>query len=462
MEPLRNVLIVTQSFPPHNNIAARRFGYLTPHLESVGWRPWILTMESDGPLPVRLSPEQILRIGRHPESPTSSPSSGTGVSPVMQSPHGQDARATQNEVCHKITGRPVRRGLSTGGEGLRRVLALGRLRFRAIDYTCLTWRREVLRQENTLLAKLPSIDLVLGTFGPAAALWLARHFARVLRVPWVADFRDLAALRPDERGQLAQWLDRRIERTLLRSASGLTTVSPTLRRILRRTYRRPTRAIYNGWDTTLPSPSGRGAGGECTPPSECSSPYLHYAGRFYPERLEGAIQILDMLSKCSDLSWTIRSLGPTNLEDQILTEARRRNVADRVQLLPPAPPEMIQAEAAGALANVVLDDVRPGPEWAKGTLTGKFLELVALRPPVLAITRADSDMGPILRRTAKGRVCSTTKEIVRFIDAIRNGAETFEGTPEQIERFSKQRQAAVLAKFFDTLVAGTDSRGGQQ
>ena len=64
----KNVLIVSYFFPPFNIIAAMRFGEMVSHMEEFGWRCWVVTTNSSGPLPVTISEKQVLRIGEQPRS----------------------------------------------------------------------------------------------------------------------------------------------------------------------------------------------------------------------------------------------------------------------------------------------------------------------------------------------------------------------------------------------------------
>ncbi|MBN2291661.1 MAG: hypothetical protein JXM70_04505, partial [Pirellulales bacterium] len=309
----KHVLVVSHSFPPLNNIAARRFGFLVPHLAQHGWTPWVLTTESSGPLPVGIPQRQVIRIGRHPQS---------------------TARIDDRAVARR---KHMPRPLLV----LRSLLARSRMQFRAVDHTCWNWRREVIARSDEVCDRLPKINAVLGTFGPAAALWIARYFARRLDVPWVADYRDLAALRHDGRAWAARYLDRLIEGSLLGDASAITTVGHTLADIINHAYGIPVEVIFNGWDPKVFS-AGQIDG---YPETDLPGQYLYYAGRFCREQMQAASLILRALVTEPDMQLRVRSLGPPELEDAFSSEARRLGVADRVHVLPPCSPSKVAAEA---------------------------------------------------------------------------------------------------------------------
>lgn len=413
----KNVLIVSHSFPPLNNIAARRFGFLTPHLERHGWTPWVLTTESNGPLPVGISAEQVIRIGRHPQA----------------------TERIESPAAHK-------KRLPPAARAVRGLLAHTKMQLRAVDYTCFAWRRQAVERTEEVRRRLPRIDAVVGTFGPAASLWIARHFANLLGAPWAADFRDLAALRHDGRPAIARFIDRMIESRLLRGAAAITATGRLWADILERAHGIPAAVVYNGWDAEVFT---AGSHNRDAVARLSGSRYLHYAGRFYPERMKAAFTVLAALAAEPGLRLLVRSLGPPHLEKAFCDEAKRLGVRNRVHLMQPCPPAQIAAETDLAAANLVLDDVVDSFESSRGVLTGKFLELVAGRRPVLAVTQPASEMGPILAATKKGRICSTAEEIRSFLRDIEGGTVNCEGDRPEIDRYSKASQAAVLAEVLN-------------
>ena len=421
----KHVLVISHSFPPLNNIAARRFGFLTPHLAQHGWTPWVLTTESSGPLPVGIPPRRVIRIGRHPQSTARLDGHAAGC-----------------------------RRLSLPARAARGLLTRARLQLRAVDYTCLGWRRQVVERTDEVRERLPRIDVVIGTFGPAASLWIARHFSRVLDAPWVADYRDLAAPRHDGRPLIARYLDRQIERRLLASASAVTSTGRTWADILQKAYGIPSEVIYNGWDPEVFA-AGKvsAAGREETNAAPPRGRYLYYAGRFYPERMRAATVVLEALALEPDLRLLVRSLGPPELEKAFSDEARRLGVMNRVHVLQPCSPGRVAAEADRAVANLVLDDVADTHASSRGVLTGKFLELVARDRPVLAVTQPASEMGPILTATKKGRICTTAADVRGLLRDVNNSALAAEGDAAEIARYSKASQAAVLAGVLDAAIA---------
>jgi hypothetical protein len=417
----KDVLIVTEAFPPLNMIASRRFAQLAPFLERRGWRPWVLTTESGGDLPVPLPPSRIIRRTRILYDLPASPRGG---------------------VAAKLRALPVRWAKRTAR-------ALG-FRFNMYYLANRRWVRTVRADWPAIRTGLPPIDAVIGTFGPAGALELAAFCAGEFRVPWVADFRDLGAMRPDGANALSRRFDLRRERELLRSAAAVTTVSPTLREILIATHALPTEIVYNGWDRDAQSVLG----GMNEPETEHTPRHdVYYAGVIYPHQLPSFQLVLEALARTGRGRLTVRALHSEATTAELARMAKALDVGGRLEVLPACGPRQAEVESERAAVNLVVEDLSRCEPAARGTLTGKFLKLVALSPPVLVVARADSDTGPILHETRKGRLCASAAEVAAFLDTVRQRPGLLRGDRAAVTRYAADSQAAVLCSLLDRLTA---------
>lgn len=417
----RTLLLITRSFPPLNDIAAQRFPSMLRVLEVHGWRVWVLTQNATGPLPVPLPEERIIRIGQHAQ---------TGLRVLGGS--------------HFARGSPLR-------TAARAVYNTTGLTMYTLESTLLTWARPVLRQLPAIRARLPHVDVVLGSYGPCAALWLARRLAAAYQAPWIADFRDLAALRPSGRFRYAQWLDRRLEAWLLKDAAALTVCGEQWAAMLERHHGRRPYVIYNGWDWPgLAAEEGPDAG---TPNSVLADrrPYLHYAGRVYERQLEAIFRLLQAI-KGTSFQLVFRSLGPSEREAKIMARAREFGVLDQVHLLPPVPHAEVLPEAQSAAANVVFETLETQEAWTRGHLSGKFPQLLPLRPPIIFIAQAGAEAGGILERTGKGRLCTSVEDIREQLRRL-HGGELDRADRSAIDEYSKVRQGERLLEVLETVVA---------
>lgn len=408
---MRNVLVITYDYPPYQFIPAFRYGEMLPYLERHGWRPWVITTHSKGGLRLRLPESQVIRIGKHFHSSL------------------------------RVEGSGSPRRL----EWLRAILRRLHIRFNTFTFQFLQWGWQVRRAQWAIARRLPPIDAVMGTFPRPTVPLLGRHFARFFRVPWLMDFRDLGALYEDDRGALARWLDRQWERWQLRGARATIGVSPTMTQVLQEAYGRRCAVIYNGW---MPLDEPPAAMEEADAPA----PYLFYPGTLHFFETDAMCPVLDALQRCPWLEWRIRSMGPTERERWIEEAARHRGVGERVHILPAAAADLVDGEAARSFANLVFDTLRTDTLTSRGNLHGKFLRFLPLDAPILAVTRPDSDIGPILAETGKGRLCSTGDQAVEFLECVRRDPSPWRGRPDRVARYSKEVQARKLAQLFDDIV----------
>ncbi|MCE5286202.1 MAG: glycosyltransferase [Pelosinus sp.] len=417
---MKNVLIISYHYPPVNNIAARRYGYMVKQLEKCGWTPWIITTNSVGALPDSLPQNRVIRIGEH-----------------FQTSENID-KCKISKTANEMSGWP---------RLVHAMLSTCNFRLRIIDRYIFIWYKDVWENYKKIQQVLPKIDLVVATFDPASALWLGRKFAKLYDVPWIADYRDLAALHPLNRSNFAKFVDVQIEKRLLSSVSRLVTVSESLAGMLSSAYQKKCDVIYNGWDSReWPQDS------KYLPTAQIpKSVYIYYAGRFYDHQMESVKILLLALKQVGKVKLVIRSLGPVFLENKITELIDVLDVHSLVVMLPSCDPQTVYYEAQHSMANVIVEDLATDDEWSKGTLTGKLFTLLPLQSPLICIARPDSDMKIILERTNKGSLVSSVEELVRCLEQILS-ATGFKPVETAINEFSRRAQAEKMAAVFDEVM----------
>ncbi|NLB51766.1 MAG: glycosyltransferase family 4 protein [Syntrophomonadaceae bacterium] len=404
-----NLLILSYFFPPSNDIAARRFGTMAGWLESLGFNVYILTTFSQGSLPQDIDEDKVVRVGNN-----------------------RQKSACVDDLADEK--------LPPFIDRVRKPLRQKGFYLWSVDRTLVTWYREITANISFIDSRIEKPDLIIGSFGPSACLWGARFLAKYYGVPWIADIRDLGAQRADDRHKIARYIDIVIEKRLLYSAVGITTVSNTLKKILVRCYPLPVQLIYNGWNHALNNI-----------PADTDTfdraKYIYYAGSFHPEQIPSLLLLLESLTDFPDLSLVIRSLGPHELNLEVMECARELGLDDRVFLLPPCSHEIVSREARQSRINLVLNDLSADTEWTRGTVTGKLFELLHYKAPILAVGRFDGEMGDILRQTHKGTLCSTRRDINSFLAAVAKDPSVYSGISLEIREFSREQQAKQLVSF---------------
>ncbi|MFN2200026.1 MAG: hypothetical protein ACK2UO_02415 [Caldilineaceae bacterium] len=398
---MKNVLIVSQRFPPVNHIASRRFGYMVQFMEEFGWKPWILTQPGTGELSVPIATEQILPIPARTRKP---------ITKTDQIP------------------------------------ALAGIRFR-YDVFASSWYWGVLSQRKEL-DQFTDPHIIVASYGPNSALWIGRFLSKRYQVPWIADFRDPGALRIASNSRIANSVDGFLERLSIRTASGITTAGEMWSEMTAAAYNLPAQTIYNGY---------RWNGHELTAtqtaqPTPDAGDYVYYAGTVYNHQLPAFRVLLDSLVQMRHLRLRLRLLGVQDAVQTIARWVHSSPVRGRVDLLDRCSPEVALQEANRAFCNLVLGELADAPSWTRGHLTGKFLELLALNPPVLVVADQQTEFSRVLSITDSGGVCSNEMEVLAFLRAVASG-HCYLGDPVAIESYSKRSQCRNLCEFLDKFVS---------
>ena len=419
---MKNVLIVSYYFPPLNFIAARRFGNMVKYMEEFGWKPWILTTNSEGPLLSDISEDQIIRIEQ--------------ITAGTYSTESQKKRTLK--------------------DGIKYLLDKVHIRNIILFYRVFSkkWNNAVLKNEKEILKKLPEINMVIGTLCPFNLANIAEHFADILRVKWIVDFRDyFLSDRTREPNILVKYFSTNIAKNrIIRNASAITTVSPSLAKLFYEQFNIPTEVIYNGWD---PRESKITVGLKNIEYESIAGmkPYLYYAGTIYDHMLSSLFVIFKMLTLKPNLYFVIRFMGRKTILSMINDKMRKLKLEDRIKIFEPCEPQQVNYEGDNSLTNIVLETLSTKSRISKGTLTGKLFGLLPFQAPILAVARTDSDIGKVLEETKKGRLCSTVEQTLEFIDEIENCSFNAEGDTTEIEKYSKREQAKILCKLLDTLTS---------
>lgn len=410
---MKRVLIISYDFPPVNNIAARRYGDMACYMIKYGWEPFVLTTNNSGDLPIDISEGNIIRIGKHHQN---------GL--VVENP---------------------------GAEGFPKFLRFAYLLYKKLKLNFKSMDRFIFSLSAHIFKELDRIreidpDIILTSYGPATSLWLGNLLSRKLRKPWIADFRDACSL---TNYSALRMLDQCVDKLLLNSSSGITTVSPTLAYLLADYYNKKAMVVFNGFNEKKIS-----IGKFYNKSIKNDKKIIYYAGRFNLQQLNSVKLLIDWLSSCGrqDIVFNIRSLGTKEMNAMISGYAKDSNISKLVNILDPAEDEVIQKESEDADILTVFVDYEENSPAAVGTITGKLLKLLPLRAPVLVIGRKDSDVGKILNETATGYLVSNAAQLDIFMKRVFSGTLTLGPKWDEIKKYSSQNQCKRLCYFLDKIV----------
>jgi len=367
------VLVVSFWFPPDNSIGGLRVGKMAKFLYKAGHDVRVLTARGQGSvladLPVELPPDRVTAV-----------------------PWTQASRTSASKTAARVRGR--------WGEGLPARIART---FLHRPDPFVGWRRPALAAAEGV-ANGWSPDVILASAGPVTSLLVARTLSARLKVPWVADMRDLWS---DNQNypylEVRRVFERQLERRILGDASAMVTVSFPLAQTLRRRYSMPVEIVLNGFDPD-DYPAQRDA-----PPD--GPLHLVYTGTIYP-----AHQSVDPLMVALARHEGTRQIrftyyGPQ--DDLVRRAADQAGVSHLVKTQGVVPHREAVAAQCGAdvLVHLLWQD-RTQP----GVYNAKIFEYLGARRPILAIGPAENVTADLVRDLAVGVVCETGDSIVAALN----------------------------------------------
>lgn len=413
---MKKVLIVSYIFPPVNMIASKRYGTMCKYFEENGYISYVLTTKHDETMEtgmrldceIPVNKRQIMQVG------------SVRRNQEMQRPRWGFVSGLLNHWKY------FSRTIETAGMG---------------------WCQQV--KAEVELEKLKDIDIIIGTFPPMANLSVALYLSRKLKIPFIADIRDLISDYSESPAgyRRAFLIDKIMERNVLQKAAAIVPVTPGFKAILKKRYpSKKFKVIYNGWDgKKLLQQDARQVETE---------KYLYYAGTLYPHRLESLKLLVRCLKKINSgssekIKFVIRSNGPLDLNAKAKNMIKQEGMQEYALVLEAVNEDIVRSEQEKAYINVVLSSIDSGDQALMTTIPGKVYELLKEEPPVLAIVPEYSDVSKVLHYTNKGIASVNETEITEF---ILKKKESYTGN-QKINFFSRRMQAKRLCEFMDQLLA---------
>jgi glycosyltransferase involved in cell wall biosynthesis len=423
---MKRVLIITYYWPPAGGGGVMRWLKMSKYLPEWGWQPVICTPENPDPsvfdesLLQEVPPEaEILKI------------------PIWE-PY---------DLYRKLTGKPktslFRAGhISEASRGSWKdklsVFIRGNL---LIPDPRVFWVNPAVRFLKNYLIEKP-VELIVSTGPPHSmhlvALKLKKHFP----IPWLADFRDpwtgIDFYHQLKLSWLADKVHHRLEKQVLSSADFVTVVSPDMKRTMEAISGKPVHVIFNGYDP---------ADFDFSNQQDMESFIISHFGAFNHDRNPSAcwkaLALITSENSCFKNHLKIRLIGQT--DPTIIQEIKSLGLAGNLEIHS----HMEHRPGLELLgqSSVLLLPLNNAPN-AKGILTGKMFEYMAIGIPILAIGPVDSDCVAVLRRTAAGMIhefldsegiALTVKELYRKWEAGEKGA-----VAGDIEMFSRRNLAREI------------------
>lgn len=428
---MKNVLIITYSFPPNPAIGGVRLYGLAKYLPFYGWNTIILTPLLPG------QPDPKMCVVQTPYD---------DVVENWKRRAGLNPQKTLNEQL----------SVKRKKDNPSIVDRFTRIPYEIITYPDerIGWYNHALRAGEEIL-QTQQIDAILSSSRPETCHLIAKTLAGKYHIPWVADFRDLWSQNHYSfYPRLKMYFEKRLEIGTLKFASAITTVSQPLAEKLAVLHEnKQIFVVKNGFDPELVNPENK--------IDSCFS--LVYTGDLYegkrdPAQLFAVIQELcdKNVFKRTDIS--IHFFGypkSDNPENWLQEEIENHHLQDLVILHGEVSHETAILEQRKAQILLVLTWNNPDE---RGVYTGKLFEYLAARRPILSFGYTEGGIIKELLVQTQAGIHSGNYDELR--DAIfqayqefkKFGVVQYRGIPDEVMKYSQKEMAKNFGRVLDTVV----------
>ena len=452
----KSVLIVTPYFAPQSHAAVFRAYKLAKYLPRFGWKPYVLTTDSnylynEDPGLLEALPREVEIIRARYIEPTL-----RGV---------RMALGGRNRTFRALKGNgDVPRGAivdesAARSRPLRRFYAWALGHWIEVPDAYRTWYRPALAQARSL-ASQKKIELVYTTCLPYTCNLIGRQMQQG-GCRWIADFRDPAgcASRVCSPVESVYLMQRRIVRDTLIHADAVTTLASTYGPIFMDSYglhnADSIHFIPTGLDEDLVAP-------QAETPSR-PFPYLIFQGEFLPEYSRSFFEVFSEAladQRLKDSGLKLLVVGHLQLNQSRVGPALRSLALDRyVEFVDHVP----QGDLYNLIRNAVAGVLVPGPSTLWWTNFAKMVDYIALRKPVLAMVPDPSEARTQLIRTRLGVFLDgdTTQCAKSLVDVVTGRIGLPNPYDAECERYTARRQVEAFVEVFESLLSDgrrTDAR----
>jgi glycosyltransferase involved in cell wall biosynthesis len=430
------ILLISYYFPPHNTVGAVRTGKTAKYLSRLGQDVRVITAaEHPGlqpTLPVEIPDDQVLRI-RWPSADRLTARllarRRAAIASGELAPHGAGS-ALASRIGHVY--RTLMHFPDETGIGLPHAYIAAARLIRA-------WRP----------------DVIFASASPYGALVLAATLSSRFGVPWVGELRDLwTENHAYPYPRVRRLLEAALERRVMRSASGLVTVSGPLADQLQRTHGRPTAVVLNGFDPTDYPPDSRP---DPAPPLRVIYTGQLFAGKQDPLPIVDAVARLGVESR--DVRVTFYGMFLGVALEAALHRAQELGVSDSFTFQPQVSYRdalRLQREADVLLLLTWADPAYPG------VYTAKLFEYAGARRPILAVGRSPTIADDLIQDRRLGVSLrdpdAIADQLRHWLEAKRVGSGIPSIDEACVVGLTRREQTRVLNDFLEDVASSTVHR----
>ena len=413
------VMLVSFVFPPHNVIGAVRVGKLAKYLTRFGHDVRVLTA-LDPPFPKDLALEIPADLVTHtPWARVDRPlRAAVSLASRIRSRSGREPRATNGHGYESSNGNGNGHGAESNGvhaPATSRSSALGWLAERYQDFVYIPddnigWLPSA-TAAGLRMAREFRPQVIFASGKPWTSLVVAHRVATRSGVPWIAEFRDPWGSNPyDASSRFRQHVDDWLSRRIVRSASGVVTVSPPLAAVYAEKYQKPSSVVMSGYDDE-DQPAAAPSNGL----ADDGRLWIVHAGTFYAQRdLTPLVRAIHTLGdRARRVRVSLVGAEPAGVQSA-LNLAAALGVADSFELstMVSRGESLRIQRAADVLLLAMWNDPR---EYT--FLPGKLFEYVGARRPILLVGLVTGAAAELVKTRLLGVALDSADDIALWLGA---------------------------------------------
>jgi len=441
---MKSVITIAYNFPPEGNAGAHRPLRFVGHLPSHGWRPTVITVQTD--LYERYDPSLLAQVPSDVE--------------VIRVANRDPWIAFQE----RRTVRALQRNSSLAPQAVARIEKLHQSAFRSfvreairtIEGWCyhpdpvMGWIRPAVKAiVKTTARQAP--DVILATGGPWSSFIVAERASRMRGVPYVLDFRDAWTLSwepfADRRPFWATLYDRRTLYRLFKHAQAVILRYHTEAECYWRSYPGALDAekihiIPNGFDGAVEE--RKTARGE-----KCQ---ILYTGTLAYYRYDTLLDALAQLKAEDQRSFSrLRLLIVGEQSDRLFSDAARRGVSEVIAASPPVSQAEILKLQRESDALLMLER-EPNMKGYQLLAGAKLFGYLKAGRPIIGVL-PDGEAKKILRRVGASTIANveSSEEVLKVLRLVlrawlERNLSSFTPDPISCAAFAADKQVAALAR----------------
>lgn len=429
------VLVVTYYWPPAGGPGVQRIVMFVKYLMQLGWEPIVLTVE-DGEYPA-LDHNLVTEL----------PEGLKVVKTKAIEPFGIYKKLLGKDKTHKIDTYVLNQ---EGGSLIQRISRWIRLNVFIPDGR-IGWY-PFAKRKGLAVIKNENIQLIYSCSPPHSVQLIAKVLARKSNLPWLADFRDpwssIVAYQGQHRSFITRYIDKRLEKSVLKNANHIVVTSQGLKDKLVNSYRLKedgVTVITNGFDKRKD---------EVIDSVKMSEELkIFYAGNLsvvrIPYILLDALEKINNKAKIKNVKFYIAGKAC----DDFWNIVKEKQIEHMIVFLGYISHQEVlsQYEKVDILLQVV-DDVPDNHLF----IAGKLFDYLGTRKPIIAIGPKEGEVRSILENTKSGFYYNYTEsqritsDIVSMLEEEVDLNTRFQF--ENIEQYSRINLTKKLVSRFESIM----------